>query len=141
MAGLGPRPGSWYKAADSEISVRNSPTKPRIPRSPMAFAAMAGVAPFVIGARMAALMLDAESVRTRAEARRMVGEKIAASSQAATEAAFQMARQGLSMWRAFALGRMPDMVGAADRTASRVTAPHARRVHANARRLSSRRTG
>ena len=114
---------------------------PKIPRSPMAFAAMASVAPFVIGARMAGLMLDAQSARTQAESRRMVAEKMTASGQAATDAGFQMAREGLRMWGALALGRVPDLAGAADRTAGRLTAPYAKRVRANAKRLSSRKSG
>ncbi len=114
---------------------------PKIPRSPMAFAAMASVAPFVIGARMAGLMLDAQSARTQAESRRMVAEKMAATNEAIMAAGFQLAREGLRMWRALALGRVPDLAGATDRTAGRLTAPYAKRGRANAKRLSSRQTG
>jgi hypothetical protein len=114
---------------------------PKIPRSPMALAAMAGVAPFVIGARMSGLMLDAQSARTAAESRRMVAEKVAAANEAAAAAGFQMAREGLRMWQALALGRMPDVAGAADRTASGAARPYAKRVRANARRLASRKAG
>lgn len=107
----------------------------------MALAAMAGVAPFVIGARMAGLMHDTQSARTQVEAQRMVAEKMAATNEAIMAAGFQLARESLRMWQALALGRIPDMTGATDRTASRATAPYAKRVRANAKRLSSRQSG
>lgn len=97
---------------------------------------MAGVAPFVIGARLAGLALDPGSARSRAETQRMVAEKMAAAGEAAMAAGFQMALDGMRMWGMMAAGRTPDVADAADRIAGRAARPYAKRVRANAKRLS-----
>jgi hypothetical protein len=99
-------------------------------------AAMAGLMPFVIGARLLDMAANPHSAKSQAEFARMVSEKTRAGFEAASAVAFQTMRDGIRIADAMARGNTAALVAAGDRVAMSAVRPYARRVRANNKRLS-----
>ncbi|MFD1697055.1 hypothetical protein [Roseibium aestuarii] len=98
-------------------------------------------APLVIGMRCGAMATAALTGKAQdgAEMNRMVMEKASASVEGATAFNLALARQGLAAFHDIAFGRQPTaQARAGEALAAAAMAPFAKRVRANARRLSRR---
>ncbi|WEX76104.1 hypothetical protein PYH37_004375 [Sinorhizobium numidicum] len=93
-------------------------------------------APMVIAARTQAAAVAAMtgSATDHVEASRMVTEKVAAIAESVVAANVAMIKEGMGMAVALAAGKT--VSGGHDRVTAAVLRPYAKRVRANARRLS-----